>query len=177
MIKSILLCGTTKGYIYYLIAPYLVIKNQLYVEKKFISFVCSSKNFDKLAYSTEDGLKIIDFKSNRVIYNHKQRIWVGIFLDKVNCFVFSDTSSNIYILQGYINLLKICSGRIYQIYLTSDLLKLIFRNPKSSFHLCDLNNCTVGSYIKRLRLIDKDLRFTKRSLIISCIRYNCVLVI
>ena len=173
--KSIILCATSLGRIYYLTAPYLELKQQFFATKNNILFLNCSRDFKKLVYSTENKSTFIDFGTRKVVLNSDFRIDAGEFIEKNNNFVFIKELNEVYIFKNYLILEKIVESplQIYcQLYPFIDKWKLILRNGEGDFILIDINKKIIQSKGKKLRHLGKGSKFKKRDILNSCLSYH-----
>ena len=171
--KSIVMCGTSHGQIYYMTAPFLEIKKKFYVEKCAIKFVASSKDFKKLVYSTENKSVFIDFSVKRVVFRLKDQIKVGLFNNNSNYFASITKNQKLLILKNYSIYLSInlTSTIIMKICPVLNEFKFAFVDYKGKFFIIDINKKTLEEKGKKLRELGNGFKFSKNTIIKSCLHF------
>ena len=177
-VKSFILCGNLNGQIIFLNPFDLKILKQYFIDVDQIFFATSTKDFKKLAYSTQFKSNILDFETNKVLLNVEFQINTGKFFEKMKTFVFIDSDCTIHILKDYVKLIKIPHNfrdGCFHLYKVHKRNKAIIKLIQSDFILVNLDRPYSFEMVEnkfRIRDFDKSFRFYKQDIIFSCLYYT-----
>ena len=178
-IKSIIIAGTYNGKIIFFQTPNLINIKQFIMSKSALIHMKFSEDFKQLAYQySNNKLKIIDFEAkklfytqdiliiNFILFNIKEKL---IVLSSMPNLVFS----TIIILKNFNIIRKIDEMlRIVQIYKSACCRLMIFKSLISKFYSLNTKDYdTPITLKKKIRRFQKDILYSKQTLIISSFRY------
>ena len=175
-IKSYILCGTSKGQVFYLDSSGLVIKKCLHLAKGLIRFVSSSMDFNFLAYSANNKSFVLDFEKKGIIFNSCVNIIAGVFIEDQKKLVLNCGNYEYYILKNYIKLVKIIDQFLgYQIMKSATSNYCVIKTSKSLFVLLNLKTKLIDDETRLRKLKRGTLKYSKEVLIVSCLDYSLCL--
>ena len=167
-----LICGTIEGKILFLNIPDLEIVNVLYLARSEILYAITSSDYKIVLFSVKNKSKIFSFESERVLHNHNEEIIIGRFNDKFRFLVFYDINHEIFILKDYARVAKVADNNLsFQIFLSCAQEKVVFRSFCGEFVLINLDQNKVEANMDKVRKLEKDLKYPKKTILISSLKY------
>ena len=167
-----ILCATTEGKVFYLDSRGLTIKRCLHLNKDMIRYVNSTKDLKILVYSSIYKSFLLDFKRKRIILVFKLPIIAGVFLEQKKNFAFITVGCVLYILKDYASLIKILDVSFGgQIFKSSCSNYLVIRYKRRKFQLINPETKETEEGSKLRFLLQGKLKYSKNSIIVSCLNY------
>ena len=118
----------------------------------------------------------MDFQKKRFTFIMSLKIQLCVFMERKEEIVFIDSNNGVFILKSYEKLIKISDYMsAYQIIRSSCMNYFVLKSKKCKFVLFKTYNNEIESG-NRLRMLRKgSLKYSKKSIILSCLNYSIYL--
>ena len=156
-VKSIIVCGTTKGQLVLVDSQSLEIKKKYLLSDAQILFCLTSADYRLFAYSSKNKSRIIDLEKGEIFCQFDKNIMKAQFCENRNLFVLIDHTLRLNILKDYSWLIKIDENIFFpRIYLCSSEMKVVVRGRDNAYFIFDINHGQCEAEANKLRELKKD---------------------
>ena len=171
-VQSYILCGTREKKLFYLHCSDLAIKKCFYLKKGPILYVSSSKDLNILVYTAEGKSFFLDFKRKSIYFSFDMKISLGLFMEQQKQFILCNREQEIFVIKDYMRCEKILAPFYgYQILKSSGLNYCVLKKPNKYFILVNLETKEKENRLKLRRLKKGTLKYSKKTIIVSCLEY------